>query len=225
MSFVDEAPKALFGAIIDVVAIETGNRAAREHWQHKQLHNLLQHAAQRSAFWRERIGAKNIKGISLSDLPVLTRSDVVRQVETEGSLLANGPIATKSHATSGSSGMCLFDSLFRKWGGALLVAADPYFYSQRGQLIALAAQHRMPAIYEWRQFAVEGGLMSYGTVLTDAYGQAGSYAGRILNGEKPGDLPVIQPTNFQFVINLKTAKTLGLKISPTLSARADEVIE
>ena len=105
MSFVDEAPKALFGAIIDVVAIETGNRAAREHWQHKQLHNLLQHAAQRSAFWRERIGAKNIKGISLSDLPVLTRSDVVRQVETEGSLLANGPIATKSHATSGSSGM------------------------------------------------------------------------------------------------------------------------
>jgi phenylacetate-CoA ligase len=104
MSFIDEAPKALLGAIIDVVAIETGNRAAREHWQRKQLHNLLQHAGQRSAFWRERIGAKNIKGISLSDLPVLTRSDVVKQVETEGSLLPSGPIATKGHATSGSSG-------------------------------------------------------------------------------------------------------------------------
>jgi phenylacetate-CoA ligase len=104
MAFIDEAPKALLGAIIDVVAIETGNRAAREHWQHKQLHNLLQHARQRSGFWRERIGAKNIQGINLSDLPVLTRSDVVKQVETEGNLLTSGTIATKAHTTSGSSG-------------------------------------------------------------------------------------------------------------------------
>jgi len=107
----------------------------------------------------------------------------------------------------------------------LLVTADPSLYNERGRLIALAAQHRLPAIYEWRLHAVEGGFMSYGTVLTDAYAQVGRYAARILKGEKPEDLPVAQPTNFQFVINLKTAKTLGLEIPPTLSARADEVIE
>jgi len=104
MSFVDEAPKTSLSAIIDIIAIETGNRIAREHWQHKQLQNLLEHAGQRSAFWRERIGVKKIKGISLSDLPILTRSDVVKQVETEGSLLPSKTIATSKHATSGSSG-------------------------------------------------------------------------------------------------------------------------
>ena len=105
MTFIDQEPKNFLAAILDVVAIETGNRAAREYWQHKQLQNLLQHAAQRSEFWRKRIGTKQAKDIKLSNLPVLDRRDVVKQVETEGSLLpANGGIATRKLATSGSSG-------------------------------------------------------------------------------------------------------------------------
>jgi ABC-type uncharacterized transport system substrate-binding protein len=108
---------------------------------------------------------------------------------------------------------------------AVLVTADPLFNSHRALLISQAAQYRLPAIYEFRQFVVDGGMMSYGPVLTDAYRQAGTYASRILKGEKPGDLPFVLPTDFQFAINLKTAKAMGVEIPPTLSARADEVIE
>jgi phenylacetate-coenzyme A ligase PaaK-like adenylate-forming protein len=105
MTFIDRGPKNLLASMIDLIAIETGNRVAREYWQYKQLQNLLQHAVQRSVFWRKRIVAKNIKDVKLSDVPVLTRSDVVKQVESEGSLLPpDGPIATRKLATSGSSG-------------------------------------------------------------------------------------------------------------------------
>jgi putative ABC transport system substrate-binding protein len=99
-----------------------------------------------------------------------------------------------------------FAGMAQKKAAAVLVTADPLFNSRRAFLIAQAAQYRLPAIYEFRQFVVEGGLMSYGTVLADAYSQVGAYTGRILKGEKPGDLPFVLPTNFQFAVNLKTAK-------------------
>ena len=116
-------------------------------------------------------------------------------------------------------------SFDRERPGALLVTGDPFFVAQRNLIIGLAAKYAIPAVYADRQIVSDGGLLSYGASIADAYRQVGVYAGKILNGAKPADLPIVQPTKFELVINMKTAKALGLQVPSTLLALADEVIE
>ena len=154
---------------------------------------------------------------------VSTRAFVEQEVQTAG---RNIGVAVRIVAVDSERDFdAAFANIARERTGALMVAASLYFNDFRERLAALAVQHRLPAIFEIREFVEAGGLMSYAPRVTDAYHQVGVYVGRILNGEKPANLPVVLPSRFEFLINLKTAKALHLEIPPMLLARADEVIE
>jgi putative tryptophan/tyrosine transport system substrate-binding protein len=159
---------------------------------------------------------------------LLNPSNPSTDLESKEALPAARALGIELHVIEASTEQELnaaFAKLASLRAGGLIVAPEPFFDSQRDRLVALSAQHAVPAIYGFREYVVAGGLMSYGTSITDSYRQAGNYAGRILKGEKPSDLPVMQPTKFELVLNLKTAKALGLTVSDTLLALAEEVIE
>jgi putative tryptophan/tyrosine transport system substrate-binding protein len=167
-------------------------------------------------------GATRFALLVNSDSP-LTADSMIKDVQAAASTI--GRQTEVLYASTKRDIDAAFASLVQKRLGALLITPDPLLFENRAQIATLALRDAVPAIYAIRAFPDAGGLMSYGSSFADIFRQAGVYAGRILKGEKPGDLPVIQATKFELVINLKTAKALGLEIPPMLLARADEVIE
>jgi putative ABC transport system substrate-binding protein len=166
-------------------------------------------------------GAKTVGLLVNSDNP-LTEAEVD---DVKAAAALSGRAFALAHASKEAELEQAFGMLAAHPVEALIVGADPFMFARRERVVALAARHGLPAIYELREFAAAGGLISYGASLAEGYRQVGVYTGRILKGEKPSDLPVMQPTTFELVINLKTAKALGLEVPPTLLALADEVIE
>jgi putative tryptophan/tyrosine transport system substrate-binding protein len=191
----------------------------------------------------------NITGVSFFNAPVVSkRLDLARELAPSGSTIAilinpnNPPSAAEGEAVQAAAAAVgqpllivsastqneiddAFATIKQERIGAVLVSHDPLFFSERVKLVVLMARHALPTIFAEPEHARTGGLISYGSSRTDAYRQAGDYVGRIVRGEKPGELPVVLPTKFHLVINLKTAKALGIEVPPTLLARADEVIE
>ena len=159
----------------------------------------------------------------LANPNLIAAATAIREVQESASAI--GQQIDVFHASSNREIDAAFSALVQRQDAAVLVIPDALFFDRRVQLIALAARHAIPAIYASREYAEAGGLMSYGTDLADVFRQVGAYAGRILKGAKPADLPVVQPTKFELVVNMQTARLIGLEISPTLLARADEVIE
>jgi len=156
------------------------------------------------------------------DNPSNTKS-YVSELQTAASAIGRKIEVVTASTNSGID--TAFAMMVKMRADAFLISPESFFVTRRVQLLTLAARHALPALYHRREFADAGGLMSYGSSFADQFRQTGLYAGRILKGEKPGDMPVQLPTTFEFVVNLQTAKTLGIRIPPSLLARADEVIE
>jgi putative ABC transport system substrate-binding protein len=179
--------------------------------------------AKRLGLLRELVPTATRVAVLLNPTNVVPAASTRREIEPAAGLLG---LQIQTYEASTSRDIdAAYATLVRERPDALFVATDAFFTSRRVQLTALAARHALPATYSIRDFVQAGGLMSYGTNILEAYRQVGVYAGRILKGEKPSDLPVVQATKFELVINLQTARLLGIDVSPTLLARADEVIE
>ncbi len=185
-------------------------------------------------FFTAQLGSKRL-GLLRELVPNVMKVAVLVNPNNPPSVTEAASVQTAAQALGSSIRIChaaaaveierAFDVIVHERIGALCVTADPVFLSQRDKVVALAARHGIPAIYADREIAEAGGLISYGASRPDAYRQAGIYVGRILKGEKPSNLPVIAPTTFELVINLKTAKGLGLAISPAILLRANQIIE
>jgi putative ABC transport system substrate-binding protein len=179
-------------------------------------------AAKRLGLLLELVPAANVIGVLANPNNPISEPQLVDLQAAAHSL---GRQLVAFWASSESEFPAVFTALEQKHVDALVVAADPFFDDRRAQIVSLATKQKMPACYVRHDFVRDGGLISYGADAPDAFRQAGIYTGRILKGEKPTNLPVIQPTKFELAINLKAAKALGLSVPPTLLARADEVIE
>jgi putative tryptophan/tyrosine transport system substrate-binding protein len=205
---------------IEVGLVESFNRPGGNATGYTLL--TAQLGPKRIGLLRELVpGVRLIGGLLNPKFPASAR----QSLDIETATRSIGQTVIVAHASNDTELNAAFVSLIKQGVGALLVGADPYFDTRRHRIVALAAQHRLPAIYQFREYAVSGGLISYGPRITDAYQQAGTYAGRIVRGAKPTDLPILQPTNFELVINLKTANALGLAVPNTMQLLADEVIE
>jgi putative tryptophan/tyrosine transport system substrate-binding protein len=183
------------------------------------------------SFFSATLGAKRLEQLrqlvpSATTIAVLATPETSEDLrDVEAAAQAFGQQLIVISATNASEIEAAFATFVQRGAGALITTSGAFTFSHREEIVALAARYTLPASYGVREFATAGGLMSYAASITDAYRQVGMYAGRILKGEKPGDLPVIRSTKFEFVINLKTAKTLGLKVPLIMQMTADEVIE
>jgi putative tryptophan/tyrosine transport system substrate-binding protein len=180
-------------------------------------------AAKRLEFLRELVPAATRVAVLVNPANATTAESTLRDVAPAARAMGLQMLVLKTSISREID--AVFDTLVRERPDALFVNPDPFFSNRRVQLVHLASRHAVPAIYATRDFAEAGGLMSYGPSLADAYRQVGIYTGRILKGAKPADLPVVQSSRFELVINHQAARTLNLTVPPTLLARADEVIE